>query len=89
MIWTSNGDHKMTINHAHKDWIWSITALQNGGFATGSADRTIKVWDRNGVNVKTLQGHTGWVLAIVELENGYLASASQDKTVRIWNVNNE
>ena len=54
--------------------------------ASGSGDRTIKIWNTdNGNLIRTLTGHTSYVLSLAVLKNGYLASGSDDTTIRIWN----
>jgi WD40 repeat protein/predicted Ser/Thr protein kinase len=56
--------------------------------ASGSLDKTIKVWDAaTGQVVHTLTGHTEPVVRVCFSPDGKrLASASLDKTVRIWDA---
>ncbi len=55
--------------------------------ATGSRDKTIKLWDSRGTCVATLAGHDNWVRAILFHPSGkYLLSASDDKTIRCWDL---
>lgn len=56
--------------------------------ASGSDDRTIKLWDvRTAECIKTLQGHTGRVGAIAFSPDGQLlASPSLDRTIKIGDV---
>jgi WD40 repeat protein len=43
--------------------MFALTVLQNGDLASGSADRTIKIWNPINVSLKrTLNGHTEYVL---------------------------
>lgn len=61
----------------------------NGPFlASGSRDKTIKVWDvSTGVCLFTLVGHDNWVRGLAWHPGGkYLLSASDDKTLRVWDV---
>ncbi len=64
-------------------WLCScITLLQNGYLASGSAGRTIKIWNPiNGTLKRTLNGHTDWVNALTVLQNGDYASGSADRTI--------
>ncbi|KAM3436340.1 hypothetical protein NHJ13734_005110 [Beauveria thailandica] len=56
-----------------------------GFFATGSRDKTIKLWDGKGRCVATLTGHEGWVNALVFHPGGrYIFSAADDKALRFW-----
>lgn len=58
--------------------------------ATGSRDKTIKLWDSRGTCLKTLVGHDNWVRAIVFHPGGkYLLSVADDKTLRCWDLSQE
>jgi len=58
--------------------------------ATGSRDKTIKLWDARGNCLKTLVGHDNWVRALVFHPGGkYLLSVSEDKTLRCWDLSQE
>ena len=56
--------------------------------ATGSYDRTIKLWDaQTRKKQRTLTGHGGQVIRVGFRPDGKcLASASADGTLRRWNV---
>lgn len=58
--------------------------------ATGSRDKTIKLWDGRGTLIKTLVGHDNWVRALVWHPGGkYLLSCGDDKTIRCWDLAQE
>ncbi|QSL66845.1 hypothetical protein MERGE_001232 [Pneumocystis wakefieldiae] len=59
-----------------------------GYIATGSRDKTIKLWGcQNGQIIKTLLGHDNWLRALAFHPSGrYLISASDDKTIRCWDL---
>ncbi|RNA35496.1 F-box WD repeat-containing 1A, partial [Brachionus plicatilis] len=60
----------------------------NGDLASGSGDKTIKIWKKNNFElINTLNGHSNDILCLAVLKNGDLASGSQDETIRIWNTN--
>lgn len=55
--------------------------------ATGSRDKTIRLWDARGTCLATLAGHDSWVRALLFHPGGrYLLSASDDKTLRCWDL---
>jgi platelet-activating factor acetylhydrolase IB subunit alpha len=55
--------------------------------ATGSRDKTIKLWDGRGMCLKTLIGHDNWVNALVFHPGGkYLLSVADDKSIRCWDL---
>ncbi|KAK9424481.1 putative WD domain-containing protein [Seiridium unicorne] len=58
--------------------------------ATGSRDKTIKLWDGRGNCIKTLVGHDNWVRGLVFHPGGkYLLSVADDKTLRCWDLSQE
>ncbi|KAJ5784167.1 wd40 protein [Penicillium psychrosexuale] len=58
--------------------------------ATGSRDKTIKLWDARGTCLMTLIGHDNWVQAVIFHPGGrYLLSVSDDKTLRCWDLSQE
>ena len=73
----------------HVGWVRSIAfEPYNSWFVTGSADRTIKVWDLASGSLRlTLTGHTEQVTGLVVSErHPYLFSCGLDKTVKCWDL---
>lgn len=59
--------------------------------ATGSSDKTIKLWGLNkkysSACLKTLSGHTDYVWSIVICPDDVtLVSGSVDKNIKVWNI---
>ena len=74
---------------AHNDWIETLLELpQLGYLASGSNDKTIKIWDlnHNYKLIKTLEGHSASVWSLALLPDGNLVSGSKDQTTRIWDI---
>jgi WD40 repeat protein len=69
----------------HTDGIYCLTPF-NGYLYSGSADKTIIKWNKNGTINQTLkgQGHSGPVWCLTEF-NGHLYSGNYDKTIIKWN----
>ncbi|KAK9719769.1 Lissencephaly-1 [Basidiobolus ranarum] len=55
--------------------------------ASGSRDKTIKLWDASGQCIRTFIGHDNWIRGLVFHPSGkFLISASDDKTLKIWEI---
>lgn len=74
----------------HTDWIRAVRWAPEGGFvATGSDDKTIRLWDVDTGNcTKKLDGgHSDWVRALdVSPDGQWVVSGSDDKKVIVWDV---
>ncbi|KAH6887954.1 nuclear distribution protein nudF [Thelonectria olida] len=58
--------------------------------ASGSRDKTIRIWDARGACLLTLVGHDNWVRAVLFHPSGkFLLSASDDKTIRCWDLSQD
>ncbi|NET62333.1 MAG: hypothetical protein F6K47_41390, partial [Symploca sp. SIO2E6] len=82
------GQCSMTLQ-GHISTVWSISFSPDGQtLASGSADRTVKVWDvYTGKCFMTLQGHISTVWSVsFSPDDQTLASGSGDQKVRIWEV---
>jgi WD40 repeat protein len=53
--------------------------------ASASDDQTIKLWSRDGTELKTLTGHTSAITSVSFSPDGQtIASASEDETIKLW-----
>ena len=70
----------------HTDNVYSLTLLSNGWLASGSEDKTIKIWNlAERKKIGTLEGHQDSVASLKTLKYGNLVSYSLDDTIKIWN----
>ena len=69
----------------HTRAVCALAVLPGGLLASGSGDKTMRLWEVGGGRlVPTLTGHTGVVMALAGLPGVLLASGSEDETVVVW-----
>ncbi|XP_029213127.1 pleiotropic regulator 1-like [Acropora millepora] len=79
----------MRVISGHTGWVRSVTVEPgNQWFATGSADRTIKIWELGSGKLKlSLTGHISTVRGLaVSSRQPYLFSCGEDKQVKCWDL---
>ncbi len=70
--------HRLAINVA-------VFGAQDRIIATGSDDRTVRLWTANGEELAVLRGHTTAVEGVaVSPDGGYVASVSANGKARLW-----
>lgn len=76
--------------HGHEQDIYSLDFAADGRhIASGSGDRTIRLWDiQENQCVLTLQIEDGVTTVAISPNNRYVAAGSLDKSVRIWDTQN-
>ncbi len=72
----------------HTSLIHSVEFSPKGDLiASGSQDKTVKLWKPDGSLVKTLIGHQDGIISIAfSPRRPLLASVSYDKTIKLWNT---
>lgn len=79
----------MRVINGHQGWVRSVCVEpDNQWFATGSTDRTIKIWDLASGQLKlSLTGHIMGVRGLaVSDRHPYLFSCGEDKMVKCWDL---
>lgn len=69
----------------HTAAVWCVTDLVDGNIVTGSADKLIIVWQKDGSIKFKLSGHSDCVRGIIPIKDSEFLSCSNDSTVRHWN----
>jgi len=55
--------------------------------ASSSEDQTVKLWNRQGLELDTLKGHSNWVNKVsFSPDSKLLATASSDHDIRLWQI---
>lgn len=91
-LWNSEGG-LVNVLKGHTYWIYSIIQInyQRGNklIASGSLDKTIKLWDIIlGTCLKTFIGHDYDISCIINLnvDKNIIASASNDNNIMLWDI---
>ncbi|MBP5974414.1 NACHT domain-containing protein [Brasilonema sp. CT11] len=76
-----------TLN-GHTCEVSTLAFIENGQIASGSYDRTIRIWDViTGQCLRILRGHTGFIFSLTCSPDGKtLASGSADNTIKLWDI---
>ena len=81
----SNSLEQMGYFSGHKDGIRCLCPISNRILASGSYDKTIKIWNIEDRSImSTLSGHKGGVSSLCSVKEGVLVSGSRDKSLIIW-----
>ncbi|PSN46406.1 Phospholipase A-2-activating protein [Blattella germanica] len=70
----------------HEAAVWCVVQLRGGDIVTGSADKSIKIWKKDGSFKTTLTGHTDCVRGLAATSDSEFLSCSNDATVRYWDA---
>lgn len=86
-VLTSPGGLLMFNLEGHTSSVMTVAINERSDIvASGSADKTIKVWSlRIGNLLRTLKGHNGSIRGVAIAPDGsVIVSASEDKTLKVW-----
>ncbi|BAY77047.1 WD-40 repeat-containing protein [Nostoc linckia NIES-25] len=86
-----NGIREHNTLEGHSDSVTTVSFSPNGKFiASGSADKTIKLWNVQDQESKTFEGHKKSVTTVSFSPDGkFIASGSEDKTIKLWNIQSQ
>ncbi|KXJ80368.1 hypothetical protein RP20_CCG025308 [Aedes albopictus] len=84
-IWTDVGSSLTSLTLVgHEAAVWAVGRLSSGKYVTGSADKSIFVWNEKGEKLVVLKGHKDCVRGLCPLPGGGFLSCSNDATIRHW-----
>ncbi|KRX68282.1 Phospholipase A-2-activating protein [Trichinella sp. T9] len=85
-LWKQDGQSTALFGHTLPVWAVIFLNSDSGDLLSGSADKTIKLW-QDGVITTTFQGHEDCVRDLAVLADGRsFLSCSNDHTCRMWNL---
>ena len=71
----------------HTGPIWCSTVLKDGRFVTGSADKSIIIYNNKTFKPDLIiKKHKDGVTCLIQLNSGELVSCSNDKTIKLYNI---
>ena len=73
----------------HRFWVNCLAKCNEQFFASGSNDKTIKIWDYNErKEIRTINAHNNIVECLILLKNGNLCSGGDDNLIKFWKWEN-
>ncbi|XP_015115181.1 phospholipase A-2-activating protein [Diachasma alloeum] len=81
-----NPEEPRLILHGHSLSVWCVADLKSGLIVTGSADKLVIVWSRDGTALHKLEGHTDCVRDIAVVKDDEFLTCANDTTVRHWSA---
>lgn len=86
-----DGNSTLTFHSGHKEFMSLLYKINDDLYATGSVDKTIKIFTFDSVNQnlevqQELTGHEGSIQCMCSLNDTRIATGSYDNTIKIWNL---
>lgn len=72
----------------HKENVTCLLLINSNYLASGSNDKTIKIWDLFTLKeINSLNGHQKEITALCLIKPGFIASTGFEGVIKIWNIN--
>jgi len=90
-LWQRGETDSRTVLAAHSGPVYSVAFNVTGNsIVSGGADKTVKVWNANGLISKALDGHPGLIFSVsFDAERQRVLAAGKDLNSTVWNLVNE
>jgi len=85
-VWDASTGKCLRTLEGHTTCASVLMALPDQKLASGSDDKTVRVWNLQRGGCDVLQGHNKAVTCLAILHDSKLASGSLDTTVRVWSL---
>ena len=83
-LWDGRNGSALAVLEGHSKLINGASVLSDGRILSWSDDRTLRLWDGNGISVAVLKGHTDAVAGAQVTSDGRILSWSNDGELRLW-----
>lgn len=77
--------HLSSVFGKHDDSVYALCVFEEEFLASGSFDKTIKIWNVLGECLKTFVAHAEGIHCLC-VYRGMIASGGRDNTIKLWNV---
>lgn len=74
----------IAVLEGHESAVKGARMLKSGKILSWSFDSSLRIWDNNGVLMRTLQGHTREINGAIEISDDKILSWSEDNILIIW-----